>query len=91
MSRKKRFYLNTAGFGKEVMKADFMQKLIAETTMEIADKANDMGSGEYAGTSRKGNLLAQGMVRATDFKSRKDDFDNNTLMKAAYPLKVVNK
>jgi hypothetical protein len=87
----KRFYLNTAGFGKEVMKADFMQQLIAETSAEIADKANSMGNGEYKSSSRQGNLLAQGMVWADDFKARKDDFDNNTLAKAAYPLKVVNK
>lgn len=88
---KKRFYLNTAGFGKEVMKADFMQDLIAQTTAEIADKANSMGDGEYMSSSRVGNLLAQGMVWANDFKARKDDFDNNTLLKAAYPLQVVEK
>lgn len=88
---KKRFYLNVAGFGKEVMKSQFMQELIDQTTAEIADKANSMGNGEYEASTRQGRLLAQGMVRAADFKARKDDFDNNTLAKAAYPLKVVNK
>ena len=34
---------------------------------------------------------ALGMVRADDFKARKDDEENNTLQKAAYPLQVVNK
>ena len=90
MSRRS-FKIDIKGFGNEVMKADFMQDLIAQTTAEIADKANSMGDGEYMSSSRVGNLLAQGMVWADDFKARKDDFDNNTLTKAAYPLKVVNK
>ena len=85
------FRLNKRNFSTEVMKADFTVQLIAETVEEITEKANGMGKGEYVGSYKAGRKCALGMVRADDFKARKDDFDNNTLLKAAYPLKVVEK
>lgn len=91
MSRAKPFKLNKGNFSKEVMKADFTVQLIAETVEEITEKANAMGKGEYVGTYKAGRKRALGMVRADDFKARKDDDENNTLQKAAYPLQVVNK
>ena len=90
MSRAKHFKLNSRGFGNEVMKVDFIQDLVAQTAVEIAEKANSMGEGEYKSHSERGRLVALGMVWADDFKSRKDDAENNTLQKAAYPLQVVN-
>lgn len=91
MSRAKPFKLNKGNFSKEVMKADFTVQLIAETVEEITEKANAMGKGEYVGSYKAGRKRALGMVRADDFKARKDDDENNTLQKAAYPLQVVNK
>lgn len=88
---KRAFRLDIRGFGNEVMKADFTQQLIADTANEIADKANAMGNGEYVASSATGRKRALGMVVANDFKARKDDYDNNTLLKSAYPLQVVEK
>lgn len=86
----KSFRLNKGNFSREVMKADFTVQLIAETVQEIESKANSMGKGKYVGSYKAGRKRALGMVRADDFKSRKDDDENNTLQKAAYPLQVVN-
>ena len=89
--RNKSFKLKSSGFGNEVMKADFMIDHIAQTADEIAEKANAMGKGEYKSYHKRGRLVALGMVWADDFKARKDDSENNTLQKAAYPLQVVQK
>lgn len=85
------FRLNRTNFKNEVMKADFMVQLIEETVSEIENRANYNGGGGYVGSYKVGRKRAMGMVRADNFKARKDDFDNNTLLKAAYPLKVVEK
>lgn len=84
MSRK--FVLDIKGFGDEVMKADFMMELISQTASEIATNAGD----GFEASSKMGRKRALGMVRAETYEARKNDFDNNTLLKAAYPLKVVN-
>lgn len=87
MSKKRAFKLDIQGFGNEVMKAGFTAQLIAETANEIANKA---GSG-YEASSTIGRKRALGMVWAETAEAKKDDYENNTLLKAAYPLKVVNK
>ena len=87
----KSFKLNKTGFKNEVFKADFMVQLINDTADEIAEKANQMGHGTYIASHKVGRNRALAMVRADDFKARKDDEENNTLMKSAYPLQVVNK
>lgn len=84
------FRLNKRNFSTEVMKADFMVELIADTVNEIETKANYNGGGGYVGSYKAGRKRALGMVRADNYKARKDDYENNTLLKAAYPLKVVN-
>ena len=85
------FRLNRTNFKNEVMKADFTMELVIDAVNDITDTANSMGNGEYVGSYKMGKKRALGMVRADDFKARKDDFDNNTLLKAAYPLQVVEK
>ena len=87
MSKKRAFKLDIQGFGNEVMKAGFTAQLIAETANEIVSKA---GSG-YEASSTIGHKRALGMVWAETAEAKKDDYENNTLLKAAYPLKVVNK
>ena len=87
MSRKRAFRLDIQGFGNEVMKAGFTAQLISETANEIANKAGD----GYEASATIGRKRALGMVWAETAEAKKDDYDNNTLMKAAYPLKVVNK
>lgn len=87
----KAFRLNRRNFSTEVMKADFTVQLIAETVSEIENRANYNGGGGYVGSYKVGRKRALGMVRADNFKARKDDDENNTLQKAAYPLQVVDK
>lgn len=81
----KKFVLDKKGFRDEVFKADFMHQLVTETVNEISQTAGD----GFEPSTSMGKTRWHGMVRADDFKARKDDFDNNTLLKAAYPLKVV--
>lgn len=86
MSRRK-FRLDTRAFSDEVMKAEYTFDLVKDTAVEIAEKAGDGYYYHY----ELGHKRALGMVWAGDYKARKDDYDNNTLLKAAYPLKVVTK
>lgn len=81
---KKSFYLNTAGFRREVLQADFMQNLVNETAAEVAGKAG----GGYDYMSKVSMKRAVAMVWADDFEAKKDDYENNTLLKAVYPLQV---
>lgn len=91
MSKKAKFVIDTQAFSREVMRADFMAKLVRDTTIEIAVNATNIGKGSYVPSRTIGRKRALGMVRADDFEARKDDYDNNTLLKAAYPLQVVEK
>lgn len=84
---RKSFKLDTRAFSTEVINADFMVDFVRETANEIAQKAGD----GFEAEAKRGRKRALGMVRADSFKARKDDNDNNTLMKAAYPLQVVQK
>lgn len=83
---KKSFVLDIRGFGDEVMKADFMLDLVKDTATEIAGKAGD----GYLYHYELGKKRALGMVWADTYEARKDDSENNTLQKAAYPIRVVN-
>lgn len=84
---KKNFVLDTDAFSTEVMNADFMVELVRETAADIMQKAGD----GYDMQAQHGRKRALGMVWADDFKAMKDDNENNTLQKAAYPLQVVDK
>lgn len=86
MSRRS-FKIDIKGFGNEVMKADFMAELVSETATEIQQKAGD----GYEASFTMGRKRALGMVWAETYDAKKDDYENNTLLKAAYPLKVVEK
>lgn len=84
---KKSFVIDTVAFGNEVMKADYMYSLIRDTANEIAQTAGD----GYEASSEVGRKRALGMVWTATPKAKKDNDENNTLQKAAYPLQVVNK
>ena len=83
----KKFVLDTRAFGNEVMKADYMFDLVKDTAVEIASKAGDGYEFHY----ELGRKRALGMVWAESYEAKKDDAENNTLQKAAYPLQVVDK
>lgn len=84
---KKRFVIDTVAFGEEVMKADFMFDLVRDTAVEIASKAGDGYEYHY----QLGDKRALGMVWTATPEAKRDDDENNTLQKAAYPLQVVDK
>lgn len=80
----KGFKLDKAAFGREVLKADYMLDLVAETAAEVAGKA---GAG-YEATHKMGRKRAVSMVWADDYDAIRDDYENNTLLKAVYPLQT---
>lgn len=79
--------LNTRNFSTEVINADFMVNYVYQTAAEIATKA---GAG-YVPDAKKGRKRALGKVTAVSRKAVKDNNENNTLIKCAYPLQVVQK
>ena len=86
MSRKK-FELDTKAFSDEVINAGFMVNFVGEQCASIAQTAGD----GYDYSFQRGAKRALGMVWAESIEAQKDDNENNTLLKAAYPLQVVEK
>lgn len=82
----KPFVLNKMGFRKEVLNSDFMLNYVASTAFEISAKAGDGYKVKY----NHGKKRALGLVEAVTDEAVKDNNENNTLQKAAYPLQVVN-
>lgn len=76
MSRIK-FKLDRKGVA-ELMKSEEMQGILTEKASEVATKAGDGYEQDvYVGKNR-----ANAMVRASTYQAKKDNLENNTLLKA---------
>lgn len=74
---KNKFKINYKGVG-ELMKSESMQTVLNEYATSIKNRCGDGYEQDiYIGKSR-----ANAMVTATTFQARKDNMDNNTLLKA---------
>lgn len=73
------FKLNRSGVA-ELMKSQAMQSVLKEHATTIKDRAGDGYEQDiYIGKNR-----ANAMVKAESFKARKDNSENNTLLKAVH-------
>lgn len=73
------FKLNRSGVA-ELMKSQAMQSVLKEHATTIKDRAGDGYEQDiYVGKNR-----ANAMVKAESFKARKDNSENNTLLKAVH-------
>jgi phage-related protein len=71
------FKLNYKGVG-ELMKSEAMQSVLNEYATNIKNRCGDGYEQDiYVGKNR-----ANAMVKATTFKAKKDNMDNNTILKA---------
>lgn len=74
---KMQFKLNRAGVA-DMMKSDGMQKMLTEKASTIRDRCGDGYEQDiYVGKNR-----ANAMVRAETYEAKKDNAENNTLLKA---------
>jgi hypothetical protein len=74
---KNKFKLNYKGVG-ELMKSKAMQTVLAEHATSIKNRCGDGYEQDiYVGKDR-----ANAMVSATTYQAKKDNMDNNTLLKA---------
>lgn len=73
------FKLNRSGVA-ELMKSQAMQDVLSEHAKTIKDRAGDGYEQDiYIGKNR-----ANAMVKTESFKARKDNSENNTLLKAVH-------
>lgn len=73
------FKLNRSGVA-ELMKSQAMQDVLSEHAKTIKERAGDGYEQDiYIGKNR-----ANAMVKAESFKARKDNSENNTLLKAVH-------
>lgn len=73
------FKLNRSGVA-ELMKSQAMQDVLNERAKTIKERAGDGYEQDiYIGKNR-----ANAMVKAESFKARKDNSENNTLLKAVH-------
>lgn len=73
------FKLNRSGVA-ELMKSQAMQSVLKEHATTIKNRAGDGYEQDiYVGKNR-----ANAMVKAESFKARKDNSENNTLLKAVH-------
>ncbi|HEM4671137.1 hypothetical protein HO932_05315 [Streptococcus suis] len=71
-----RFKLNRSGV-RELMKSSEMQSILTETANEVVNRAGDGYEQDiYVGKSR-----ANAMVSAKTYQAKKDNLNNNTLLK----------
>ena len=74
---KNTFKLNYKGIG-ELLKSEAMQTVLSEYATNIKNRCGDGYEQDiYVGKNR-----ANAMVSATTFQAKKDNLDNNTLLKA---------
>lgn len=74
-----KFTLNRSGVA-ELMKSQAMQSVLKEHATTIKNRAGDGFEQDiYVGKNR-----ANAMVKAESFKARKDNSENNTLLKAVH-------
>lgn len=74
---KNTFKLNYKGVG-ELMKSEAMQTVLNEYATNIKNRCGD----GYEQDIHVGKSRANAMVKAATFKAKKDNMDNNTLLKA---------
>ena len=74
---KNKFKLNYKGVG-ELMKSKAMQTVLMEHATSIKNRCGD----GYEQDVRVGKSRANAMVKATTYQAKKDNMDNNTLLKA---------
>ena len=74
------FKLNKAGV-RELLKSGEMMQICAQHANEIAGKANSSCPG-YEVTTHTGPSRVNASVVAATSEARKDNYDNNTLLKA---------
>ena len=82
-----RFELNKAGL-REILKSGEMQALVNSAASQIASVANSSCAGYEVEAAHNLSFDSIGSVRATDYKSRKDNSENNTLLKAAGSVSI---
>lgn len=74
---KVRFELNRAGV-RELLQSPEAQNLV----MEYAERVQSRAGKDYEASVIVGRLRARASVIATTYEARKDNFENNTLLKA---------
>lgn len=84
MSNKIRFKLNLRGLN-ELMKSGEMQAVLNNAAGQIAASA---GNGYETEAAHPISFVAIASVRAATYDARKDNSDNNTLLKAAGGVKI---
>ena len=74
---KNKFKLNYKGVG-ELMKSKAMQTVLMEHATSIKNRCGD----GYEQDVRVGKSRANAMVKATTYQAKRDNLENNTLLKA---------
>lgn len=78
------FKLDLRGLN-ELMKGPEMQSILNQQGSAVLSRAQSMAQmdgAEYSMNTRAINWIAVTTVRADNFEARKDNYDNNTLLKA---------
>lgn len=75
---KNKFKLNYKGVG-ELLKSEAMQTVLNEYATNIKNRCGDDG---YEQDIYVGKTRANAMVSATTYQAKKDNLENNTLLKA---------
>ena len=78
------FKLNLPGLN-ELMKSAEMQSILSEKGNAVMSRANSMAQepgAKYSANTKTINWIAVTTVRADNYEARKDNYDNNTLLKA---------
>ena len=81
---KVRFELNLPGLN-ELMKSPAMQselKRYGSNTLSRANSMAQVSNAEYSMNTRTINWIAVTTVRADNYQARRDNYENNTLLKA---------
>jgi hypothetical protein len=76
---------------KEVMKSSGIRAVLDDYAVKVADSANDMSTTKNASykalNSQVGNVRARGVVTASNYEGRIDNYYHNTLQKALFGTK----
>ena len=81
MAKKIEFKLNIEGL-RELMKSPEMGAVISEATDTVLNAAVGMGADGYSSLVKTADYVTLGKVFPTDAASAKDNYENNTLVKA---------
>lgn len=81
MAKKVEFKLNIEGL-RELMKSPEMGAVISEATNVVLNAAVGMGADGYSSLVKTADYVTLGKVFPTDAEAAKDNYENNTLLKA---------